>query len=135
MKLIEWAQLVSITGVGIAALSACGAAAGSSAPSSTASTPVVAIAPADLSPKAAACWYFNRFYSDLTTMGPHAVGQLRADLGDAQHGDLATTAAASGDSSLDYAAANLVAYVGSSKWMSEGNLMSAPVARLHALCP
>jgi len=82
---------------------------------------------------ARACQAFQAFYQDLLTDTPHALNVLMPAAQKVLRDVI--EAAPSGSRSLFNAANDLVAYVGSSSWPTQGNVDSAPVQRMVTECP
>jgi hypothetical protein len=82
---------------------------------------------------ARACQDFQTFYLDLETDTPHAVNVLMPAAQEVLHDVI--QAAPDGSRRLFNNANDLVAYVGSSAWLTQGNVLSAPVQRMVNDCP
>lgn len=80
------------------------------------------------------CAIFDRFYSDLTRLGPHgSQASLIQDLGDAHHG-IIQAALATNDEQLLGHATDLAGYVGSSDFPTQGNILGAPIQAMQQDC-
>lgn len=129
----------------VAAITGCAAAktsASSTRPSATeAPSPIASPHPtrnASPAPTTAAGWDtkacqdFQTFYYDLEKDTPHALNILmpaaQKVLSDVIH------AGAGGSRPIFNDANNLVAYVGSSSWLSQGNVFSTPIQRMAKAC-